>query len=86
MNAANPLLRAWLMLLALSGATALLASEHARLPKSAGAVLLLLLAFSKARIILDDYLGLRAAPAWRRGFTVVILLFLAGLAALYLAR
>lgn len=85
MSRPRKLRQAWLLLLALSAATAFLASGHATLPAAATGVLLLVLAFAKGRIILDDYLGLRQAPAWRRGFALGLAIFLASLATLYLA-
>ncbi|MDM7256213.1 MAG: cytochrome C oxidase subunit IV family protein [Paracoccus sp. (in: a-proteobacteria)] len=81
---------AWLWLLALAAAsTALaLATDAGALAegtaKSASAAILTL-AWLKARVILSDYLGLRAAPRIRRGFDLVLALFMALLLALYLA-
>jgi|JI9StandDraft_1071089.scaffolds.fasta_scaffold880222_1 hypothetical protein len=46
---------------------------------------LLGLAFAKAWIILSDYLGLRVAPAWHKGFSGVIAAYLIVLAVLFLA-
>lgn len=82
-------MRAWLWLLALAAASTALA-----LAIDAGAITgaaaraasaaILTLAWLKARVILSDYLGLRAAPSIRRGFDLVLALFMALLLALYL--
>lgn len=45
----------------------------------------LTLAWLKARIILAQYLGLAAAPFWRRGFEISLAGFCVLLLALYLA-
>ena len=66
----NPLTRAWLCLLALSAASALLTILP--LPPSALSVGILILALSKSRIILARYLELAHSPAWLRGFTMVL--------------
>ncbi|TDL76328.1 nitric oxide reductase F protein [Palleronia sediminis] len=60
---------AWATLIALSlGSTALAASGlWVHWPVASG-VAVLVLAWWKARIILARYLGLDAAPAWRRRF------------------
>ncbi|MBC7153389.1 MAG: nitric oxide reductase F protein [Rhodobacteraceae bacterium] len=47
--------------------------------------LILALAWLKARVILARYLGLAAAPFWRRGFEVALALFCLLLLGLYLA-
>ncbi len=47
--------------------------------------MLLLLALAKTRIILAHYLGLAQVPSVLRGFTVVVLLYVVLLAALYIA-
>jgi hypothetical protein len=78
------LTRAWLSLIALSAASALLAAELLPLRQEIAGLGLLALAFAKARVILADYLGLRAAPTWRKGFSVVMALFVAGLGGLFL--
>ncbi len=65
------LTRAWLLLIALSMTTTVFAGV---LPE-AGPVFVttvLLLAGLKARVILADYLGLRAAPVFQRGFTLML--------------
>jgi len=77
------LTRAWLLLIALSMATTLFAGI---LPE-AGPVFVaavLLLAGLKSRLILSDYLGLRKAPTFQRGFTLILVGFL-GLAMLLYA-
>lgn len=66
----NPLTRAWLSLLVLSTASALLTILPLSSPVlSAG---ILILALSKARIILARYLDLTHSPAWLSGFTNVL--------------
>lgn len=84
-----PLLRAWIWLMALSlGATAV-AGALARGAVAghgttvAGAVILAL-AWAKARLILDRYLGLAEAPFWRRGMALVLAIYCLGLLGLYL--
>lgn len=75
--------RAWLWLLALSAASTALAASGAA---GAGFALAVLgLAGLKARVILQDYLGLAAAPAWARGFDLALALLLALFAVLALA-
>jgi hypothetical protein len=69
----DPLLHAWAWLMAASAATAVLtlATDGAPLgPLSAAA--LLGLAGVKAALILRRYLGLEAAPFWRRGFETAL--------------
>lgn len=70
---ADPLLRAWGWLMAASGATAALTvlTDGAPLAPWAAAALLCL-AGLKAALILRRYLGLDAAPAWRRGFETAL--------------
>lgn len=72
-------LRAWLLLIALSAATTALALA------GAPGLLILAIAWLKARLILGVYLGLDHAPSMRRGFDVVLALMLAGMGGLYLA-
>ncbi len=77
----DPLMRAWFWLGALSLAGALIT----RAPDVTGlAVVILGLAFAKARLILHHYLGLAGAPSWRRGFDMVVAGFCLLLAALAL--
>lgn len=78
------LITAWLVLTGLSLASTLIAS----LPPLPGGpvvagVVVLGLAWLKARVILSQYLGLIAAPAWRRGFGLTLALFCLVLGALY---
>lgn len=62
--------RAWTFLGALSAASTLIAlSGQTGLAVS---LVILALAWAKARIILRDYLGLAAAPAWDRGFALAL--------------
>lgn len=58
--------KAWALLIALSGASTALAASGL----AGAALVLLVLALSglKAHAILRDYLGLRVAPGWLRGF------------------
>ncbi len=79
----NRLASAWLVLIGLSAVSTLL--SLGLIEGAAAGVILLGLAWFKARIILDDYLGLRAAPFWRRGFSFVLAIYAAGLLGLYLA-
>lgn len=81
----DPLLRAWVALLGLSlGSTALsLRPWSPELAAPAGS-LILALAWLKARVILARYLGLAAAPSWRRGFDLALGLFCLLLLGLYL--
>lgn len=85
----NPVIRAWVWLLGLSLlSTGLALLVDQRL--SGGAVTLagaaiLTLSWLKARVILSDYLGLRAAPFWRRGFGMVLAIYMLVLLGLYVA-
>ena len=74
---------AWLFLLALSAVSTLLSFDL--VPAVAAGTVLLGLAWLKAQIILGDYLGLRRAPFWRRGFSFALTLYAAILLGLYLA-
>lgn len=85
MSTSRTLTLAWLILLLLSAVSTLLASGLLLLPPKLTGSILLLVALFKARVILADYLALRNAPVWRRGFSVVIAGFVALLAALFLA-
>lgn len=82
------ILTAWLWLIALSVGSTLLARL---VPGLAGPALrvagaaILMLAWAKARIILSDYLGLRAAPFWRRGFGFVLGVYMVVLMGLFAA-
>ena len=79
--------KAWLTLLAL---TALSAAAALLLPGLVSAewappVLILAFAWAKARVVLSRYLGLAAVPSVRRGFGVVLALFMLAAGGLYLA-
>ncbi|MEZ5777438.1 MAG: nitric oxide reductase F protein [Paracoccaceae bacterium] len=82
--------RAWFWLLSLSAAsTALAASLTTGMivdvaPALVGAMILIL-AWVKARLILNAYLRLSDAPAFRRGFGMTLALYACLLLALYLA-
>ncbi len=75
--------RAWLWLIGLSLASTGLAASGFAGPAFVLAVLGL--AGAKAHLILTRYLGLSAAPAWARGFDLVLALLLALFAVLALA-
>jgi hypothetical protein len=64
---------AWVSLIGLSIASTLLSLPEtgSHWPTASGLVVLLL-AWQKARIILARYLGLSAAPAWRHGFNLAL--------------
>jgi hypothetical protein len=70
------LVRAWLALVALGLAASAIAAlvGPPPVPRLAAAGVLAL-AWAKARLILARYLGLAAAPAWRRGFETVLALY-----------
>ncbi|MBK8629152.1 MAG: cytochrome C oxidase subunit IV family protein [Sphingomonadales bacterium] len=77
----DSLFRAWLALVALSGASALLSRHGARWV----GVAVLLLGLVKARIILVRYLGLGQTPGWMRGFDGGLVVLTALLIGLFLA-
>lgn len=76
----------WLIGLSL-GSTAIAALITTLTPEQRriAGVVILFLAWAKARLILNEYLGLANAPFWRRGFGTVLGFFVLGLLALYLA-
>jgi hypothetical protein len=78
-------LRAWAALIALSLGSTAVSLWHwpPNLTAMTGA-LILTLAWLKARVILARYLGLAAAPFWRRGFDLALALFCLLLLGLYL--
>jgi hypothetical protein len=82
------LTRAWIALLALSAVSTLLAlglqAGWGRLGLGLTASAILALAWAKARIIANRYLGLAAAPPLRQGFATVLAFYMLGLLALYL--
>ncbi len=78
----NPLTKAWLGLLALSLASALLTLLPAAPAIICGGILLL--ALLKARLILARYLDLTDSPGWLRGFTMVLTGFSVAVFGLYL--
>ncbi|MEX0308359.1 MAG: cytochrome C oxidase subunit IV family protein [Ruegeria sp.] len=78
----DTLTRAWLSLLALSVASALLTMLHA--PAELIGAGILILALIKSRVILARYLDLIESPAWLRGFTMVLTGFAIVVFALYL--
>lgn len=81
----DPLNKAWFALVALSGASAVVAElAIGGLDRRVVGAVVLLLALMKARVILSRYLGLAEAPSWRRGFNLVLTLFCLLLLGLYL--
>ncbi len=79
----NRLAIAWLSLLALSLFTALLTAVPLP-PKLVGAGILFL-ALAKSRVILARYLDLDQSPAWLRGFSIVLTVFVFVLLGLFFA-
>ena len=75
--------RAFIVLLALSVGTAILTDIRPQ-AGTIFVVVVLMLAGLKARIILTEYLGLRAAPECRRGFTAFLIAFLLAAFGLYM--
>lgn len=74
--AKDPILTAWLILLALSGASVAVSQlEGSNVPIAVIGATIFLFAWIKARVILLRYLGLSAAPAWAAGFTWVLGLY-----------
>lgn len=77
----QPLLRTWLLLMALSLATLFVGAFGVQI--SLGPLWslgLLAAAFVKMVVLMNDYMGLRAAPAWNSGlrFVVFLLMLLLG--------
>lgn len=71
MTTRDPLIRAWLALVALSAlatGVSLLRPETPPWAATAAGAVILVLAWLKARVILDRYLGLAGVPGARRGF------------------
>ncbi|KEO60082.1 cytochrome C oxidase subunit IV family protein [Thioclava indica] len=66
----------WLVLVALSVGSTLLAWSGST--GAVAAVAILALAWVKAQIVLNVYLGLSQVPAWSRGFAFVLGLFMLG--------
>lgn len=71
---------AWLLLIALSVGSTLAAISGMTGP--ALALIVLALAWGKAQLILNRYLGLWQAPVVARGFALALAIFMAGLATL----
>lgn len=67
--------RAWVVLVALSLVTTVFAGV---LPEAGAGFVVTVLVLSglKSRVILSDYLGLRGAPTFKRGFTMILVAFL----------
>lgn len=86
----NTVTRAWALLIALSAASTGLAytvtgGHLAGAALSATGAAILILAWAKARLILNAYLRLSEAPAFRRGFGLTLAIYAVLLLALYLA-
>lgn len=86
----NTVTRAWGLLLALSAASTGLAvavtgGQLAGPALSGAGAAILILAWAKARTILNAYLRLNEAPGFRRGFGLTLALYAGLLLALYLA-
>lgn len=80
----DPLLRAWVWLVALSIGSTIVALTLPRLQATVAGVVILTLAWLKARVILARYLGLAAVPAVAFGFGLVLGLFMLAALGLYL--
>lgn len=81
----DPLVRAWIALIALSGCSAVVSAlVDGGLNRSLAGAAILLLALFKSRVILSRYLGLWQAPSLLRGFTITLGFFAALLLGLYL--
>lgn len=76
------LIKAWILLVALSAITTALATFSGDWGVGFVAVILILSGW-KARIILNNYLGLDVSGFWRRGFNAFIGMFLLLVLGLY---
>jgi hypothetical protein len=84
MLSSRALIHAWLLLLVLSAATTLLTLVNVNSPaRSVVGATVLILAGSKARVILARYLGLDASCFWTRVFDMALGFFLVLAFALY---
>lgn len=82
----DPLTCAWIILIFLSVLSAFAAElVNASIDRRITGVMVLILALFKARVILSRYLGLWAAPSWRRGFNLSLTAFCLLMLGLYLA-
>ena len=82
----DPILKAWVWLLALSGVSALVAQAVGLgIDRRITGAVILLLAVAKSRVILARYLGLDQAPGWLSGVMTVLGLFALLALGLYLA-
>ncbi|MCW2307741.1 hypothetical protein [Rhodobium gokarnense] len=85
----DPLICAWILLIALClGSTAIalaVGSGLGPVALTAAGAAILLLSWLKARLILNAYLGLAAAPFWRKGFEITLALYALLLLGLYVA-
>lgn len=80
----NSLFRAWIWLVALSIGSTVVALTVTRLQVTVAGVVILTLAWAKARVILARYLGLAAVPAIAFGFGLVLGIFMLACLGLYL--
>ena len=81
-----PLTRAWILLIALGILSVVAAGlVDVGIDRRITGAMVLLLALFKARVVLSQYLGLWAAPSWRRGFNLTLTAFCLLLLGLYLA-
>lgn len=71
----DPLIKAWIWLIALSAATTVIASQP-ELPAGYIVFPILILSGWKARVILNGYLGLGPSRFWRRSFNGIVMVFL----------
>lgn len=81
----DPLFRAWAWLAGLSALGTALSVLAPVAPPAIMGLALLAIAFCKARIILLSYLGLDAAPSWRRGALASVAAAVLLFAGLYVA-
>lgn len=79
----DPLFRAWAWLVALSIGSTVVALSLQRLDATLAGVVILTLAWLKARVILSRYLGLAEVPAIAFGFGLVLGLFMLAALGLY---
>lgn len=77
------LLLTWVILMALSLATLFIGAFGAQQKLGAlWSAALLVAAFAKMVLLMNDYMGLRAAPAWNGGLRFVIVLLMLALGGL----
>ncbi|MDO5658545.1 MAG: cytochrome C oxidase subunit IV family protein [Paracoccus sp. (in: a-proteobacteria)] len=81
----DPLIRAWLWLLAASAGSTLMAALADGGAARVAMLAVLVLAWIKARVVLGAYLELDHVPGVRRGFDLALGLFMVVAGGLYLA-